>query len=278
MKISRKLPIAATSLTVLAIAVGAMTSLTVSSQFLQEGATQRLQAIVDGRRNQIETYLKAIDDDLRSLSSIELSVRAADKFGYYFDYSGDDPKVELQGRYIENNPNPVGEKHLLDAAGTDGYDRQHEAVHPFYRDFVEKRGYNDLFFVDMKGSVVYSVFKQNDFATNVETGDWKDTGLAKIWKRAVEAADKDQVFFEDYQAYAPAGNAPASFIGKAVYKKDRIKGVLIFQMPNAGLAKILENPTGLGASGESLLMKSDGLLISDSKKTPEINEALTQKL
>lgn len=278
MKISRKLPIAAAGLTVLTITVGAIISLTVSSQFLKEGAAERLQAVVDGRRNQTETYLHSIVDDLRSMSGIELTVRAADKFGHYYDYAGEDPQTELQRRYIDDNPSPIGQKHLLDKAGTDGYDYQHEEVHPFYRDFVEKRGYYDLFIVDLKGSVAYSVFKERDFATNLETGEWKDTGLARVWKRAIEAADPDKVFFEDYEAYGPSMGAPASFIGKAVFKRDRLKGVLIFQMPNDGISKIMDNTMGLGMTGESLLMKKDGLLISDSKKTTDINEALNARL
>lgn len=277
MKISKKLPLAAVSLTVLAITVGTITSLTVSGQFLKEGAAEKLQAIADGRRNQLETYLTAIEDDMKSLATIELTIRAADKFGYYFEYAGDNPQEELRNRYVNDNPHPEGEKHLLDTAGTSGYDRQHEDVHVFFREFVEKRGYDDLFFIDMKGNVAYSVYKTREFATNLLEGEWSSSGLATAWQGVKDTEEEGKTFFADFTKYGAKDNQPAAFMSQAVFKKGRLKGYLVFQMPSGKINAIINNKTGLGESGETLLLNSEGLMISDSQMTEE-NEALATKL
>lgn len=276
MRISKKLPLAAVSLTLFAILVGAATSLSISTKFLQESAQEKLQAIADGRRNQLETYLHAIEDDVRSIATNALSIRAVDKFAFYFPYAGDDPKAELQRRYITENPHPLGERHKLDAAGTDGFEGQHEEVHGFYRDFVQKRGYNDLFLIAMNGDVVYSVNKTNEFATNLAEGEWKDTGLGEAWRLAM-ASEEGKSFFIDYSKYGPKNDIPASFITQAIFKKGRLKGVLVLELPSENINRIVSNATGLGETGETLLLKSDGTMISDSAKTEE-NEALSVKL
>lgn len=276
MRISKKLPLAAVSLTLFAILVGAATSLSISTKFLQESAQEKLQAIADGRRNQLETYLQAIEDDVRSISTNALSIRAVDKFAFYFPYAGDDPKVELQRRYITDNPHPLGERHKLDSAGTDGFEGQHGEVHGFYRDFVQKRGYNDLFLIAMNGDVVYSVNKTDEFATNLVDGEWKDTGLGDAWRWAMES-EEGTSFFVDYSKYGPKSDMPASFITQAIFKKGRLKGVLVLELPSDNMKRIVSNATGLGETGETLLLKSDGTMIFDSAKTDE-NDALATKL
>ncbi len=58
----------------------------------------------------------------------------------------DDIDFYLQYHYIVANPNPPGEKDLLDDAG-DGssYSEVHWTVHPILRDFVDEFGFHDLF-------------------------------------------------------------------------------------------------------------------------------------
>src|SRR3546814_17761096 len=77
-------------------------------------------------------------------------------------------------------PHPVGERHKLDTAN-DGsaYSTSHARFHPWLREFLEARGYYDVFLISAKGDVVYTVFKESDFATNLETGEWKDSGRSE---------------------------------------------------------------------------------------------------
>jgi methyl-accepting chemotaxis protein len=276
-KITKKLPIAAAILTLVTVGVASVASLMVSSHFLTIQSNEKLQAVADGRRNQVETYLQTIDEDLRQMSRDAKVLEAVSGFGFTWGFVPGDKTAELQKRYITDNPNPLGQKDELDSAGVDGYDASHKNVHTYLREFIKKRGYYDLFIINAEGDVIYSVFKEADFATNLATGEWSDTGLAKVWKDVVAANDPNKIIFDDYAPYAPSAGGPASFIGEAIVKGDAIVGTLILQMPNDAIGRIMSNTTGLGETGETVLLKSDGTFISDSQKTNEV-EALNVKL
>ncbi|MDJ0805927.1 MAG: hypothetical protein QNJ78_03755 [Gammaproteobacteria bacterium] len=54
----------------------------------------------------------------------------------------DDLGVAMQYHYIQNNPHPLGSKHLLNAAGqSNPYNRAHGHYHPYFRQYLETFGY-----------------------------------------------------------------------------------------------------------------------------------------
>ena len=60
----------------------------------------------------------------------------------------------------------------------------HETFHPAYKTLIESKGYYDAFLINLAGDIVYSVFKENDFGTNMMTGPFKDSGLADVYRSA----------------------------------------------------------------------------------------------
>lgn len=42
--------------------------------------------------------------------------------------------------------------------------------HPYFRGLMEQHEYYDVFLIDVAGNVIYSVFTESDFATNLENG------------------------------------------------------------------------------------------------------------
>jgi len=277
MLISRKLPLAAAVLTIVSIGAASVASFIISSDIVKEQAYEKLEAVADGRRNQVETYLTGIHKDLQALSNDASVERAFNAFQLNWPLLGGNPAEELQARYIDSNPHPAGEKHLLDTAGRDAYDETHATYHGELRKLVVDNGYYDLFLIDTSGNVIYTVFKERDYGTNLESGEWKNTGLAAAYRDVMAAGSTDTVVLKDYRPYAPSNGAPAAFIARALTDGDKVTGVVALQMPNDIIAGIMNNTTGLGESGETVLVRSDGFFISDSSKTAE-NEALTYKL
>ena len=170
----------------------------------------------------------------------------------------------LQHVYISGNAHPIGEKQNLDKGG-DGsiYSVVHAKYHPHYRYFLEKFGYYDIFIADPKdGRIIYSVFKEVDYATSLKTGPYAQSGIGRVYAQALKAKHGD-VVFEDFALYEPSYNAAASFAASPIYDGKKLMGVLIFQLPADLIDKVASDRTGLGETGESYLIGQDHKLRSN---------------
>ena len=88
--------------------------------------------------------------------------------------------IRFQEQYISDNAHPTGMKHQLDSAGSSLYGGLHKKYHPAMRKYLEEFGFYDIFLIDDKtGHIVYSVFKEVDFATSLLTGPYKDTNFGQ---------------------------------------------------------------------------------------------------
>ncbi|CAN8140678.1 methyl-accepting chemotaxis protein [uncultured Thiomicrorhabdus sp.] len=187
-----------------------------------------------------------------------------------------DQAIRLQYAFIADNPHPLGQKNDLDEIaheGNYGYNKYHRALHPWLNAYLQRFGFYDIFLVDNDGNVVYSVFKELDYATNLETGPWKDSGLAEAYHKSLELKAGESVF-TDLALYMPSYDAPAAFTATPIVKtmrsgREQRIGTLIFQMPLDRISKIMEQTSGLGTTGDSYLVGSDGLMRSDSRIRPD---------
>ncbi|MDH5785427.1 MAG: methyl-accepting chemotaxis protein [Chromatiales bacterium] len=170
--------------------------------------------------------------------------------------------VYFQYHWIKQNPNPLGAKNSLTSNKSGRqYDEIHSKHHPFYNDFITRFGYYDLFIVNVHGDVVYSVYKELDFGTNLKNGVWSDSGLARVFNKAMQSAEGG-VSVDDFAPYTPSYNGPASFAAAPIFDNGERIGVLVLQMPIASINAIMTSnekwkEVGLGESGETYLVGSD---------------------
>ncbi|MCP9931594.1 adenylate/guanylate cyclase domain-containing protein [Cyanobium sp. AMD-g] len=187
-------------------------------------------------------------------------------------YLASDPATRhLQYNYIAANPNPVGKKQQLVAA-KDGstYSKVHGRYHPIFRNIVSRFGYYDMFLINPKGQIVYTVFKETDYATNLENGPYKDSNLAQLVREVVASKEKGFTQLVDFAAYAPSYGTPAAFIAAPIYDGPKLVGVLAFQMPVNEINNVMTGnqdwkQDGLGQSGETILVGNDTLMRSASR-------------
>jgi class 3 adenylate cyclase len=190
----------------------------------------------------------------------------------------------LQYRYIAANPNPIGKKHLLNDPG-DGseYSRVHARYHPIFRKIIEKFGYYDMFLIDSEGTVVYTAFKETDFTTNLRTGSYSESNLAKLTAAVRQASMTDYVKIVDFEPYYPSYGAPAAFIAAPIYNKSKFIGVLAFQLPVDEINNVMTGNRnwkrdGFGETGETYLVGQDYLMRSLSRFLVEDPNGYAQKL
>lgn len=151
------------------------------------------------------------------------------------------------------------------------------------RSFLEKFGYYDIFLIDVTGYMVYSVFKEVDFATNLLTGVYSKTNFGRVVKDAVETSDINFVKLIDFEPYDPSYWAPASFIARPIYDEGMKIGILVFQMPINKINQVLTGNNqwrqdGLGDSGETFIVGDDFKMRSISRELTENSHDYFKKL
>ena len=274
----------ATKIPAMIIACGLLTSIGVggisyfkAASELQEASENQLKSTAVARHEYIKDYLDTIKNDLIVTGKSLLTKQAVVEFTKAWEVLGENPKQQLQDAYIRNNPHPTGQKDELNSAGSSEYDQVHEKYHETFRGHLKAKGYYDIFLFGTKGDLIYTVFKELDYATNLLSGKWKNTDLGHAYRAAMSSSRAGEVHFFDFKPYAPSNNAPAAFIATPVMEGNTKLGVLVFQMPVDRINSAMSRYSGLGETGDVFLVGSDGLMRNNSMRTPNKDELLKEK-
>lgn len=225
----------------------------------------RLELLRDLRYQSLKGYVDTIAAEAVIWGSQDKMLLAFDELVKSWDESGPNASQELRRLYISDNPNPIGKKDELEDAG-DGssYSQAHRAYHPWLRGFLKNQGYYDVFLFDLRGNLIYTVFKEQDFGTNFLSGPYSESGLGDVFRKA-STLPKGNIAFADFAAYEPSAGAPASFVGTPLMRNGERMGVLAFQVPSDRINDIMRFSAGMGKTGETYLVGEDYLMRSDSR-------------
>ncbi|GHF24292.1 hypothetical protein GCM10017044_18640 [Kordiimonas sediminis] len=260
LKIAIKLPLlVVAALLILAVGVGLSGFRTAQSQ-IDKDTSEKLTAVLSSRKSELNAYLATIEEDLKLVSANPYVATALKDFEAGWSAFDGNPQEAAQSLYISSEMDK-----RYDAGDGSLYSQAHSTHHPWFHNLQQTRGYYDVFLVNAQGSLVYSVFKEADYATNLNSGQWKDSDLGKIY-RAAMTGNRGQQYFLDFAPYEPSNGAPASFIATPVYDESGARiGALIFQMPIARINQIMQKSDGMGETGESYLVGDDLFMRSDSR-------------
>jgi len=197
-----------------------------------------------------------------------------------------DLAMNLQYQYIANNPNPLGAKNALDRA-SDGsrYSELHGAVHPFLRTALRQFGLYDIFLVEPRGgTIVYTVFKELDFATSLVSGPYAKTRLGDAFRQSWALDRPGMVALSEFGEYLPSYNDQAAFLGTPIFDNGKKIGVLIVQVPIDKINSVMTHEgkwkeRGLGDSGETYLVSAaDGTPRSVARQAVEDLDGYAQSV
>jgi len=179
--------------------------------------------------------------------------------------------LTMQYDFIAGSSFALGEKDgLTDLSNNSTYDQLHNQYHPELRHFLQEFGYYDIFIADINnGNIVYSVFKELDYATSIKNGPYANSGIGEAFSAASNAQNGD-VFFSEFKKYRPSYDALAGFASTPIYSNGEAIAVLIFQMPMDRINNILTHDElwsqrGFGESGETYLVNANGILLNESR-------------
>ena len=227
---------------------------------LEEVTFQRLTAVRESRRRQIEFYFQRIRSDVVAYSNDQVIIRAAEALTASFPRTG------------------TAETRALAA-----HRQTMRRFDPEIRGHLEQQRYYDIFLVRPDGDIVYTAKLEDDFGTNLRNGPYRNSNIAAAFSAAAGSADRHFARFFDFEPYEPSGMAPASFVSSPVFDRERLIAVLIFQISIDDINAVMtENSNwqdgGLGESGEAYIVGTDHRMRNDSRFFIEQPEAYFRTL
>ncbi len=256
MKLGTKLLVAFLAVGVLPAAVIGITALIKSQNALTDIAYEKLEAVGEIKHDQISDYFESA---FREMAVFSRSRDVALLFDSLVQYHKD-MNVTATGNY--------------DVATADYnaiWEHDGASVTNFWKDGGH---YYDIFLICAKhGHVMYTSAREKDLGENLSHGRYKDTGLARLWKKVVRTGERA---FIDFAPYAPTNNEPAAFAGYPVKNADgKLRGVIAFQISIEAINQIMQTRHGMGDTGETYLVGADKLMRSDSFLDPTYHSVKT---
>jgi two-component system NtrC family sensor kinase len=109
--------------------------------------------------------------------------------------------------------------------------------------------YNDFFLIAPDGQIVVSGEELVSVGTNVHSEIWKGTELQRTFDRSMTLLGTEMSDFE----YSPDLDEAGAYLGTPVFQSGHLAGALILRMGTADIFRVLEDRTGLGNTGETMV-------------------------
>jgi methyl-accepting chemotaxis protein len=280
-KLSVKIPLVMLVLAIINAGVVGSIAIHYATEEATKQGTQKLEAVREGVSASMTNYFLSIGEDLKLNAKSTVTRDALREFQSSWDEFGStDPTIYLQKKYIDENPNKIGEKHLLDYAPDNStYSVIHASYHPWFRDILLAHEYYDIFIINPQGDVLYTVYKEHDFASNLLKGQWKDSTLGELFRTIKANPVKGKIYFEDFQPYSPSNNVPAAFVGTPIIdpKTNAFIGALVYQMPIGQINIRTVVSRQIGKTVEAQFVGEDYLQRNDPKPDDNFDPILKNK-
>jgi methyl-accepting chemotaxis protein len=196
--------------------------------------------------------------------------------------------IALQSSYVATDAKFGDKLNLVQPDDGLTYSNAHGESHRVLKRLFEKLDVEDMYLVDPNGYVVYSVQKYPDFATNLNTGPYKDSALAHTYQAAIKSGDYAFVAISDIAPHPASFNQPALFIASPIQNlevddSDEILGVLVLKVSPAEINAIMTSDAkwkdiGMGASGDAFLVGADKTLRSNYRALIQDKVKFTQQI
>jgi len=191
-----------------------------------------------------QTITKQIINDLDAQSKIK-----ADYLNTLFDEKVKDVKESARNYYLVNNSEKIIEAFKIGMINRSPYKEISEIITHSLEHYVNIHSYHDIYIISLSGDIVFSMKREDDFGTNLDTGPYKDSELAKSFRYSKETFKTMVSSFECYSA----SNKAAAFISTPIYSNEKVVAIFVSQIDIDSLYAIVNDVSGLGESGEVVI-------------------------
>jgi methyl-accepting chemotaxis protein len=262
MKLRHKIPLALVISAILTALSLGTSSYMAASKRLRDAAENKLIALANARETTVKGYLESLAGDViltgNTRSMRDSVVALVNGWRIEAERTGDAPGA-LRKRYVDDNPNPAGEKSkFIIESGGKMYDTAHARLQPWMADLAQRRGLADVLVISPDNLIVFSEAKGTDFATEIKSGPLLDL-MEEFRSRPQPEVSR----FVDFTPYAADGNIPSAFLASPVVQalsdgSKKLLGGLVFRFRADGLNRIMQSSEGMGESGDTFLVGPGG--------------------
>lgn len=255
-KLSRKLIVLILLIALTPIIVITAVTYTEFSSAMKRSITNNLVVVLDASRDTLQGFLATGNEELRRLVEMKPVRDAVSKLKEYHKKGGGTP---------EGNFNVTSEQYKI----------LYEDIRPSLTVFQGLMGFKDLFVICAEhGHVMFTAAKAEDLGTNLGTGQYKTTALAKLWGMVVQSKKASMV---DLSYYGP-DKENVMFMGMPMLDgAGNVETVFVLEMGGKKLEELLNRTVRLMDTREVYLVGQDYLMRTNSRLSSEPT-ALKQKV
>jgi signal transduction histidine kinase len=132
--------------------------------------------------------------------------------------------------------------------------RSNEPLRDQFLAYTESGDYDDAFLIEADGDMVFALHGQDLQSVNLRSPEQRDTEFAKAFDRAATLIAVDMSAFE----ISPATGQAVKYIAAPVFHRRRLVGVVLLQANNREITRVVNDYTGLGQTGETVVARLNG--------------------
>ena len=219
------------------------TTFQLSKQTLTIETRNNLFAVAQRQSDQIESFLREKQHSVTAVSSTQAVYSAIERCTIAFET-------------VPNVQSPEYQELVQGTASR--LIRLQEAFH-----------WKNLSLVSRQGYVVYQTHADAALGTNLSTGLIRESPLGLLYDRTIRLLGTEVSDFDHYTS----GEAPALFVASPILRSNRFVGVLVVQLDERELYDLINDYTGLGMSGETVVgamrTENEAVFVAPSRNDPD---------
>lgn len=258
--------------------IGAL-SYQIGKSGLIEASKIRLEAVAANQSKTLKAYNERVEQTLSEIAQNQSLGEMADQAGKAIAMS--EPKIREAFQDMSKTPE---ERAAIDGSSSKMlYTVRHSAVHGTLLSAWKNADLSDIFVIDNKGQVIYTVTKGPEFMSNAD--DPQNAPLKSLVDLAADGAT-DQVHRSGFVPFKSEESDTSAFVGERlsnlVWGSVVKRGTVLIRVTPAKLLPLI-SPEGLGDSvDEAFLMGADGTVRAGKVATegglaPELLQAARQQ-
>ncbi len=190
---------------------------------LEDEVANSLMAVADNKAGRVEAYLHEREKNVTMLASMQDVVDAIEQFGSEVDKG---------------------------SIGSMEYEAVDRKFRPLLEYYQKSAGYDNIFLINPYGDILFSSKVDKDIKSIYAAGSQRDSQLIKVFMKTNMSEETEISDFE----HDPETGEGAVFISAPVFRGMEVLGVVVVQMGTEGVHELVQDYTGLGETGETIIV------------------------